>query len=134
MQRRGFLVSLGAAGGLWLGWPARARAELALAGPRQSADRLVAVFSQRTSAAAVGRAYLAGHPDEGAIDHLVTELRAALRQCDCDPDCADLSTLRVATSRLVKEDFARSRVVRVDGWVLSRSEARLCGLAALLDA
>jgi hypothetical protein len=94
----------------------------------------VAFFSRRTSAATVGRAYLAGHPREAEVDHLVGELRAALRRWDCEPDRADLTTLRAAMSRLVNEDFARSRVVRVDGWVLSLSEARLCGLAALLGA
>jgi hypothetical protein len=134
MQRRRFLVCLWAAGGLGLGWPARAGTRFALAGPAQSADRLAAVFRRRTSAAAVGRAYLAGHPGEAGIDHLVTQLGEALRRWDCEPDRADCMTLRVAMSRLVKEDFASSRVVKVDGWVLSLSEARLCGLVALLAA
>jgi hypothetical protein len=134
MRRRRFLVWLGAAGGLCIGWPARARARFALAQPLQPADRLVVIFRQQTSAAAVGRAYLAGHPGEAGIDHLVIGLRAALRRWDCEPDRADPITLRAAMSRLVKEDFARSRVVQVDGWVLSLSEARLCGLAALLGA
>jgi hypothetical protein len=134
MQRRRFLVCLWAVGGLWIGWPARAGTRFALAGPAQSADRLAAVFRQRTSAAAVGRAYLAGHPGDAGVDHLVTQLGEALRRWDCEPDRADRMTLRAAMSRLVKEDFARSRVVKVDGWVLSLSEARLCGLVALLPA
>jgi hypothetical protein len=133
MQRRRFLW-LGAASGLWFGGPARARARFALARPLEPADRLVAIFNERTSAAAVGRAYLAGHLGEAGIDHLVTELGNALRRWDCEPDRADRMTLRAAMSRLSKEDFERSRVVKVDGWVLSLSEARLCGLAALLGA
>jgi hypothetical protein len=134
MRRRRFLVCLGAAGGLWIVWPARAGTRFAFSGPAQSADRLAAVFRRRTSAAAVGRAYLAGHPGEAAIGHLVTQLGKALRRWDCEPDRADRMTLRAAMSRLVKEDFASSRVVKVDGWVLSLSEARLCGLVALLAA
>jgi hypothetical protein len=133
MQRRRFL-RLGAASGLWIGWPARAQGWFAPARPPQPADRLTAVFRQRTSAAAVGRAYLAGHPGEAGIDHLVIELGNALRRWDCEPDRADRITLRAAMSRLFKEDFARNRVVKVDGWVLSLSEARLCALAALVAA
>jgi hypothetical protein len=30
------------------------------------------------------------------------------------------------------EDFAAGRVVRLDGWVLAATEARLCALAALV--
>jgi hypothetical protein len=134
MRRRRFLVWLGATGGLWIAWLARAGTPFALPAPAQSADRLAAVFRRRTSAAAVGRAYLAGHPGEAEIDYLVTQLGVALRRSDCEPDRADPMTLRAAMSRLVKEDFARSRVVKVDGWVMSLSEARLCGLAALLGA
>lgn len=38
--------------------------------------------------------------------------------------------LRVQTKKRIREDFARGRTVTVDGWVLSRTEAALCILAA----
>ncbi len=134
MQRRRFLAWFAAAGALWPGGPGRAWRGLAHVRPPSTADRLAAVFSRPASAAAVGRAYLAAHPGEAGVDRLAGELEAALRRSGCEPNHADLATLRVATAQQIKEDFAQSRVVQVQGWVLSLSEARLCGLAALLAA
>ena len=34
----------------------------------------------------------------------------------------------------IRADFAAARTVRVEGWILSATEARLCGLAALSAA
>ncbi|HEY0810254.1 MAG TPA: hypothetical protein VGD49_08840 [Longimicrobiales bacterium] len=38
---------------------------------------------------------------------------------------------RTSTLRLIQSDFERGDTVRVNGWVLSRTEARLYALAAL---
>ena len=35
---------------------------------------------------------------------------------------------------LEREDFSRERVVRIDGWLMSTTEARLYALASLLGA
>jgi hypothetical protein len=134
MQRRQFLAWFAAAGVLWPGGPGRVWTGLAGVRSAKMADRLAAVFSRPASAAAVGRAYLAAHPGEAGVDRLAGELEAALRRSGCEPARADLATLRRAAAHQIKEDFAQSRVVQVDGWVLSLSEARLCGLAALLAA
>jgi hypothetical protein len=134
MRRRRFLAWLAPAGALWLGWPSQAWTEFAFVRRPQTADRLVAVFSRRTSAASVGRAYLAARPGEAEIARLAGALETTLRRSGCEPARADLETLRAALAREVQDDFARGRVVPVDGWLLSLSEARLCGLAALLAA
>jgi hypothetical protein len=134
MQRRRFLAWFAAAGALWPGGPGRTWTGLVRGRAPRTADRLAAVFSRPASAAAVGRAYLAAHPGEAGVDRLAGELETVLRRSGCEPAHADLATLRVATAQQIKEDFAQSRVVQVEGWVLSLSEARLCGLAALLAA
>ena len=38
----------------------------------------------------------------------------------------------MAMRRLIEEEFRQERVVDVDGWILSRSEARLYALHAML--
>ena len=72
------------------------------------------VFTCLQSAAAVGEAYLSGHPQEADA----TLLAGAL---------APGGDVR----HQVRADFAAGRVVRVDGWLLALTEARLCALAAL---
>ena len=46
-------------------------------------------------------------------------------------DSTDLATL---VEQRCREDFAGRRVVDMDGWVLSHTEAKLCTLHALSDA
>ena len=73
---------------------------------------------------AIGERYRAATGDEGdaeslrqAIEHSRPRfLRAA------SPSLADL----------VREDFEQGRTVVVDGWVLSRTEARQCALYSLI--
>jgi hypothetical protein len=81
----------------------------------RAADALVATFTNRTSAAIVGRSYLDLRPAEADIGTL-------LRLIDADPE-----TVRDK----VHDDFVSGRVVALDGLVLSETELRLCALAAL---
>ena len=94
----------------------------------------MSALGRPASAAAVGRAYLADHPDEADRDRLAAQLGAGLRCQDCDPARSDTARLRAGLARQLRADFGQSRVVRVDGWVLSLTEARLCALAALTPA
>jgi hypothetical protein len=49
-----------------------------------------------------------------------------------DPAKIESAELSAAVARGVQADFSESRVMHLDGWVLSATEARLCGLAALI--
>ena len=131
MNRRRFFTTFALSGALWSAWPSRAGAWLPIEGGAGVADRLVAVLRRPASAGAVGRAYLADRPGEADRDWLAARLGADLRGRDCDPSCSDRARLRAGLARQLRADFAQSRVVRVDGWVLSVTEARLCALAAL---
>lgn len=84
------------------------------------------------SARAVGRAYLAAHPAEADRERLVRTLVAepatarALLATRPDP-----AALGEALAQAIRGDFLARRMVKVDGWLLARTEARLCALACL---
>ena len=103
-DRRGLLQALAALP--W--WPV-------LGGGAASAGFLVSV---RHSAAQLGQAYLADHPDEADVERL-EHLLAGLGD---DPE---------ELARAASEDFARGRLVRVRRCWLAVSEARACALVAL---
>jgi hypothetical protein len=64
------------------------------------------------AARAIGAAYLRAHPNDS-----LTDARAIATQP------------RAHIAARVREDFAAGRVVLLDGWMLSVTEARLCALA-----
>jgi hypothetical protein len=127
-QRRQVLGGLSVAAVGMACWPrvADARFENTLA------ERLVGVFREPARAARVGRVYLAAHPEAGNVDWLTADLVGDLRQRGCAPERSSCASLRTALSRQVHEDFTGGRVVQVDGWFLSATEAKLCGMAALV--
>jgi hypothetical protein len=108
-------------------------APLAFAGaglaPRRAAAspavRLVAVFREPESARVIGRAYLRQAPEEADSARLVALIHPG--------DCSSLgdAELRRAVIARQRADFGSGRTVLLDGWLLSRTEARLCALAAL---
>lgn len=113
MIRRAFLK--------WIFWALPGALALRFAGVSPSATGLDFPWSgagARAAARRVGRAYLRRHPAEADV----ALLRAALAA-----DLGDPERLRAR----VRGDFEREAVVRVQGWVLSRTEARLCALEAL---
>lgn len=71
------------------------------------------------AAAAVGRHYLRTVPAENDRGLLLERLGGS----------ASLTKARIAD--LVEADFGDGRTVLIDGWVMSRSEARVCALYAL---
>ena len=93
------------------------------------ASTLSRLLGHPESAVVVGRAYLLIAPDAREPARLIDLLSAS---CDGLALDADLDTLRPRLGRRIRQDFAEGRVVDVDGWRLSLTEARLCGLAALL--
>jgi len=127
LPRRTFLTAaaagaaavIGGVGGAVTGWrPWRVLVEF---DPVARAAPFVALFTRPDSAAAIGRAYLEVAPDEGDVHHLTSTLRSHL----------PAGPLRAAVAQRVHDDFDSQRVVTVDGWVLSQTEARLCAIAAL---
>ena len=76
------------------------------------------------SASAVGAAYLRRYPDHAS--------RAALLRFLALPDePLTAEQLAVAIERRIGSDFASHRTLLLERWLLSRTEAAICGLIAL---
>jgi hypothetical protein len=76
------------------------------------------------SAATVGAAYLRNYPDHAS--------RAVLLRFLALPD-HPLTAAQIAGAiqRRIRSDFAHQRTLLVERWLLSRTEAAVCGLIAL---
>jgi hypothetical protein len=96
-------------------------------------ERLADVMPHRDSAARVGRAAL----DAGAVERDVRGLLTGLGEAV--PNLADVlrdgsdDDLRAALDDARRRDFAERAdgLTRVEGWVVARTEARVCALVAL---
>ena len=122
LTRRRFVGGCVAAAGLGFGLTGcRGRAELLAAGRRLSAG-----IGDREHWSAIGRAYLDGLAKAPKLDVLVAELTADLGSSG--PEGAPLPL-----AKRVRRDFQHGRMVRVDGWLLATTEARLAAVIALVD-
>jgi hypothetical protein len=84
------------------------------------------LFRDLRRAQAFGRLYLIDNPDENASSEL---LRLALGPAS--PGYARVSSLRQEIARRRIADFAAGDIAVLDGWVFSRSEARIFALTTL---
>ena len=74
----------------------------------------------------LGRRYLTRFPADRDAEAWIDEMSEAL-------DGADDDQLRRALSARITRDFALGQTVEVDGWTLSRTEARLAALSLQLS-
>jgi hypothetical protein len=111
-RRRRSLLAAALAGGLL------ARPVASPAAPMAAAT--TTLFGDADAARAVGLRYLAVHPIERAAAAVLDRRLAALMAT------RGPQAVRAAVSRRIRRDFAAGRTAEVDGWILSRFEARLC--------
>jgi hypothetical protein len=131
LTRRGFLGRVGRGAAAGFATPALVAALVACRRDPELADELGAFFSDSKSARQLGRACLAAFPDENDARILVERLAGADLARWNALAAEARSELAAAVRSRHRDDFASGRVVRVRGWVLSETEARLCALAAL---
>jgi hypothetical protein len=92
--------------------------------PGSTADLLRALITHDEGASYLGRRYLQAHPTEARSDVLVRMLVGT------NAPTSERETSRALAVR-IRSDYAAGRTVKVDGWVLSRTEARLYALVAI---
>ena len=126
LRRRALLAGVGLAGllpnlfGRWT--PAAETAPTSVT--------LLAGLAGRADAVAVGRAYLSQAGHDGSAAALSADL---MRELGTDAQTSN-ARLNRRINDLCRRDFAAGNVVSIDGWLLARTEAGLCILAALVDA
>jgi hypothetical protein len=130
LSRRRFLVAVGGAAAALAVRAEPWRAVVAVRA-RSDAEHLVSALDHLESARVVGRAYLREHPRERSVAGLVDGITSDLPGGRATVGGASEAELRLAVSASIRNDFARETSVRVQGWILSRTEARLYALAAL---
>jgi hypothetical protein len=85
-----------------------------------------ALISNKRSAAIIGQAYLHRFDHERSTAALASMLRENVMRLDRALSAA-------AVLRQVRLDFERGDVVNLHGWILSRTEGRICALCARLQ-
>ena len=126
-DRRRFLVGLAVVGAAGL-VPHRAVAALAARAPRDLwTTRLAALVPHTASAIVVGREYLRVVPDAGRPAGLAALLwpGGSGREWEWD-----VEECRRRVDRQVRRDFDEGRIVTIEGWMLSVTEAQVCALLA----
>jgi hypothetical protein len=128
IDRRGAVKTLGFAS-LALALAPAGYAGLKASGAGMPLERwLLSLVGDLDSARHVGRAYLENAPLAAGRDSLLAELFPRLEPATGDRTAA---AWRNSFSAACRQDFAQGRTLRVDGWVLSQTEVRLCALATL---
>jgi hypothetical protein len=101
-----------------------------------------AVIPAPRSARVLGERYLAAVPEERDVVLLMRTLEAAVGETDSGfpgatgsgrrVELLDSARLRQSLKQRIRRDFQHDDIVQLDGWVLARTECRLCALAVLL--
>jgi len=112
---------------------AQAPGAVALQGAQQALPtRLTALLAHSESAKVIGGEYLRNYPQEANLDLLLGQVASRMAASTGALLSMNDQRLREGVDGLVRADFAADRIVKVRGWVLSATEARLCALAALM--
>ena len=94
--------------------------------------RLVALLAHPESAKVIGGEYLLKYPQEADLDTLLDQIASRIVASDVGLFTTTDQQLREQLAGMIRADFAVDRIVKLRGWVLSVTEARLCALATLL--
>ena len=96
--------------------------------------RLRGLMGPPESARVIGSAYLERFPQEAEASTLLDLILDGLALAEPEAAALGGAALRFRLADRLRSDFADGRVVDVGGWLLSRTEARLCAAWALPGA
>jgi hypothetical protein len=106
--------------------------DLSPAADQLLSSKLTTLFRHRTSAAMIGLEYLGSNPAEADARRLTQLICSRWQRRSDEIACTDTRNIKKILIGQVREDFEKGRVVNVQGWILSETEARLSALAALV--
>ena len=81
----------------------------------------------------IGNSYLDENPDEKNREHLIDKLLVSSNG-DLISKTADSLTLENLILKKIESDFKNGETIVINGWVLSKTEARQCALFSLTQA
>jgi hypothetical protein len=84
-----------------------------------------------TSARVIGEAYLQSAPDEASVAFLEQAIRNTIAAAGVGAGASTAPPLGQLLQERITADFSAGQMVSVKGWMLARTEARLCALMAL---
>ncbi len=128
-SKRNFLKLLGAGAGYWLlraGWSVPLGLAPETAVQRVVKDCLKRLFPHPGSAAAIGRETRENLSKNETLERFLDHQKISLK----DFLTYDAEALRKHLEASIQKDFRYRETVRIQGWILSRTEADLCRLAA----
>ena len=105
------------------------RALVRIVAPSEEA-RLMGLFAHPESARAVGMRYLETYRSDASPAGLLERLTRSL-SVERSIHELDDEALRARLLSCIRSDFESGRVVDLDGWVVSSTEADICALVAL---
>jgi hypothetical protein len=132
IHRRQFLLfTLGITGSLVAGSKLSGAAVGWLAPENLLHSKLTGLFMHQESAQAIGRAYLQSHPQAADARTLESQIAQSLASDRKQLIAADSRSLSELLAERIRQDFEAEQIVKVQGWILSVTEARLCALTVL---
>jgi hypothetical protein len=90
--------------------------------------RLRSLIPAPMSSRIIGRIYLAGHQEEEGIGALTRLILSSMSLDEGYVLAADRQSLLARVTSRVRADFSQGDTVEIGGWILARTEARLCVL------
>lgn len=93
--------------------------------------RLTKLLGHKESAKIIGIEYLKIAPHEADKQILVDLLYTGFTQANVTPVDADTTKLSQLLELRMRLDFEEEKIVKLRGWIVSLTEARLCALASL---
>jgi hypothetical protein len=100
--------------------------------PRSEPPEWLELIGDRDAVLRFGDAYLRSYPEESQLSALVSEIEEPIPgDGESDKSAVSQAVSVGMLERRVRDDYRRGEVVSVSGWLLSRTEARLYGAAAL---
>lgn len=84
-------------------------------------------FTHKDHAIELGQVYLKLTPADAVLSRVQEEMNTLL---EADKH-SDIQSFRTHVQALIRDDFSKGRTVILNGWVLAKTEAQLCGLIAL---
>ena len=94
--------------------------------------RLADFLKDAKSANVIGQPYLDAVPGENDPDIIVRSIEMNHPVITSKLRTASTSETKALIAKMVTEDFSTGETIQLHGWILSRTEARLCALTSLL--